>query len=130
MKCKKIIILVAVLAFTFAISSGFSVSAKSEKTYAQSKESWNLRYSSYAQVQGAYTIPNNPGYSLDKYVGKKIKQVAIQYKRGEKAVTSRKYTKLAYSKNDYNIYSVSDSCWDSLNPWANKTNFYRWYFSF
>lgn len=109
-----------------------SASAASTKTKSWSEESWpiGLYYTGYAQCQGAYKIPSNPGYLLNNYVGKYIKQAGFWYQRGNKEVCTRTYTRAASSKQDYNTYSVNKKVWDSMNPWATKTEFYRAYIAF
>lgn len=127
---KTIRILSLLFILTTILSVCITANAKSAHTYAKSEHPNWFTFKGYAQVRGSYKIPKNPGYSLDKYVGKYIKQVAIQYKIPNGGNSSKEYTGKARSKSDYNTYWVSLNFMDSLNPWANKTEFYRWYTAF
>lgn len=100
------------------------VFAASTKTYANSEHPTLITYKGYCQVQGAYKIPTNPGSRLDNYVGKNIKQGAIDYLIDDRSIIGgRKYTSAAATTSDYNIYSVTVNARDSLSPWAPVTQF-------
>lgn len=124
---KKLAIVVCVL--TVLIGVCITAHAKSTNTYSYSTHPNIFQYVGYCQVQGAYVIPQNPAYLLDKYVGERIQQGSIEYKIGTKSL-GKAYTKKASSTRDYNIYSVSLKVWDSLKLNAKKTEFYRYWTKF
>lgn len=105
-------------------SSLTTVYASSTRTYSESVEKFQLLYKGYVQVQPAYTIPSDPGYGLDKYVGKNIKQGGFWYNVNGK-IKGKTYTLTATSKSDYNIYSATTTVMDSLSLSAKSTVFYR-----
>lgn len=131
MKIKKSIasLLLAIIAL---LSIATVVLAESTQTYAISEHPGLFSYYGYCQVQGSYRIPQNPGYGLGNYVGKHIKRAAIDYRIGNDSIIGgRKYTAIADSKSDYNIYSVSVTAYDDITNWFGpKTVFYRWYYPF
>lgn len=126
--------IIAVIICTICLLSTFSVvaSAASTKTYSTSEHPNFLTYKGYCQIQGAYKIPSNPGYLLDNYVGKYIKQGGIEYKIDNKSI-GKSYTAVATSKSDYNIYYTNLTATDSITkifPWSPKTIFYRYWTPF
>ena len=120
------------LALIAILSMATAVLAESTQTYAKSEHPGLFKYYGYCQVQGSYRIPQNPGYELDRYVGRYIKRGAIDYRiDGNSIIGGRKYTALADSTSDYNIYSISVTAYDDIFNWFGpKTVFRRWYFPF
>ncbi len=111
------------------VVSTITAYAKSKNTYSESTESFEFWYTGYVQVQPAYTIPPNPGYGLSKYVGKNIKQGGFWYDV-DGTIKGKTYTKVATSKNDYNIYSAQCTVTDKLSLSAPQTVFYRSWIAF
>ncbi len=123
---RKFLKFITMLSLAICLMSTVVASAKSTKTYWTTEHPNWFQYKGYMQVVGSYKIPKNPGYGLKE--GKYVKQGYINYSIDGKSICGgRKYTPKASSKSDYNVYYVSVTCSDSLNPWAPETAFnYGW----
>ena len=119
-KVKKTIVLFACILVLLSTTAY----AQSANTYSTSREILQFWYNGYVQVQPGYVIPDNPGYLLDNYVGKNICQGGFWYNVNGK-IKGETYTRMATSKNDFNIYSSEATVTDTLNPTAPQTLFYR-----
>lgn len=124
MKRKKIVkraILTGMLLSTLISASAFAQSTN----IAWSKETAQLYYTGHIEFKPNYTVPSNAGYDLS--VGENVKQAYVNYTRDGKSVTTnggRLYTGTASSKSQSTVYSAEAHAWDTLNPFANKTEFY------
>lgn len=118
----------SILAVAAALCSFGSISALADSTntkcWSVESKPIGLYYTGYARVQGAYKIPSNPGYGLQNYVGKNIKQACFWYERNGKTVLKKQWTAAAASTRDYNIYSTSAKCKDAWFTFGKKGTTY------
>lgn len=94
--------------------------------YFYSEEIYNLGYKGYIQFQASYEVQDGDGYGL--VPGRHVKQAWLDYRRqGESVIDGIKWTEVADSIFDDNVYSTSASCMDDLIHWgeAGRTYFYR-----
>lgn len=94
--------------------------------YFYSEEIKNVRYEGYIQFQASYEVQDGDGYGL--VAGRHVKQAWLDYRRqGESVIGGIKWTKVADSIFDDNVYSASASCMDDFIHWGEKgrTYFYR-----
>ena len=117
-KWRKIAIILASFAIIFGASTASAATQRfgDEINYAQNKEIFQIRYEGYIQFK-----PNH------YFQGGYVKRAYFNYLRDGKSVSGgRVYTATAPTKNNV-VYSASKSVWDSLNPFAPKTEFkYGW----